>query len=102
MCRGDGYHPMKPKKDSLNELQLTNILYQAKDSEIGLILRTNNIFHLRTYLYQVQKKIPDEGISELTFTISPVKIQTDLWVIKPRFSRGLGRGKKKREDKYYA
>lgn len=59
---------------------LEEILSQALESDIGLVISTNDFPALRMKLYQIKKRKPE--FSQLSFLNSPEKPDEDLWVIK--------------------
>ena len=60
-------------------MQLSELLYSALGSELGVVVETNDPERLRQKLYGIRKEIP-EG-DRLSFIISPLNPQ-DLWIIK--------------------
>ena len=60
-------------------MQLSELLYSALGSELGVVVETNDPERLRQKLYPLRKEIPD--CECLAFVISPLNPQ-DLWIIK--------------------
>lgn len=64
---------MLPKPD------LSYLLIQADEAEIGISVVTNNPTLLRNQLYAERKRL---GLTNLTFIQPPVDSDTRLWIIK--------------------
>jgi hypothetical protein len=60
-------------------MQLSELLYNALGSELGVVVETNDPERLRQKLYGLRKEIP--GAEVLSFIISPLN-PADLWIIK--------------------
>ncbi len=60
-------------------MQLSELLYQALGSELGVVVETNDPERLRQKLYSIKKEIPDGD--RLSLIISPLN-PADLWIIK--------------------
>lgn len=61
-------------------MPLLEILYDALRAEVGVIVRTDDVGHLRQKLYQLQKE--EEELEQLSFVVSPTDPNSELWVIK--------------------
>ena len=62
-----------------NDVSLTDLLYAAYHSEVGVCVETNDAERLRQKLYPLRKENPD--FEPLSFIISPLN-SIDLWIIK--------------------
>lgn len=59
---------------------LIDVLYQALNSEYGVIVRTDNPERLRQKLYAERKK--DSELGCLSINVSPTAPESELWIIK--------------------
>lgn len=59
---------------------LLELLYDALRSEVGVVVRTNNVERLRAKLYPLRKQDPD--LAALSFVVSPVDPEGELWIVK--------------------
>jgi len=64
----------------MNELPLINFLYQALNSESGVVVSTTDPERLRQKLYAERKKDPD--LSCISINISRTQPESQLWLIK--------------------
>jgi hypothetical protein len=62
----------------MGELVLASLLYEALDSEIGIVVETPDAERLRQRLYAERKRVPE--FSQLSFVISPMNGR-DLWIL---------------------
>lgn len=62
------------------DLPLIHYLYQALNSEKGIVLETDNPERLRQKLYTERKK--DESLSCISINISRTQPESQLWLIK--------------------
>ena len=58
---------------------LANLLYQAWESQFGIIVQSDDAERLRQKLYAIRKNMP--GMDSMSFVISPAN-GNDLWIIK--------------------
>lgn len=59
---------------------MKEFLYDALATKLGIILRSDDPVRLRARLYKLRGAEPE--FADLSFIISPVKPDTDLWIIK--------------------
>lgn len=64
---------------------LSSLLIQADEAEIGISVVTNNPVLLRNQLYAERKKL---GLTNLTFIQPPVDSENRLWIIKKDAKHG--------------
>jgi len=61
------------------DLPLAELLYQAYNSPLGIVVETDDPDFLRQKLYPIRKGNPE--LHCLAFILSPIN-PTDLWIIK--------------------
>jgi hypothetical protein len=66
---------------SFLELQCANILYQAAQAEIGLIIRTDNVIKARAALYRFRNSLNDPELAKLSIRVSPDDSEHQLWLL---------------------
>ena len=59
---------------------MLELLYEALHSEYGVVVETNSPERLRQKLYPLRKE--HEELSCLSFVISPINPESDLWILK--------------------
>lgn len=59
-------------------LALTELLYDALRTPMGVVVETNSADRLRQKLYAIRKANPD--FTQLSFVISPMN-NSDLWIL---------------------
>lgn len=59
-------------------LELTEILYDATRSSLGLVVETNDAERLRQKFYAIRRENAD--LAALAFVISPIN-GSDIWVL---------------------
>jgi hypothetical protein len=57
--------------------------YQARDSEIGLAVPTDNIPYLCQVLYMARQAAQDESLKDLSL----VKAKGEVWICKTNYSK---------------
>lgn len=63
----------------MDDLHLTELLYQALGVKIGIRVTTSDPDRLRQKLYALRKQDPD--LACLSFTISPID-PAELWIVR--------------------
>ena len=69
----------------MDNLALTELLYDALRSSLGTIIQTEDPEHLRQRLYAIRKE--SEDFAQLSFVISPIN-GMDLWIVNKGNSDG--------------
>lgn len=64
----------------MTDLPLSSYLYQALNSESGIVLETSDPERLRQKLYAERKKDPD--LSRISINISRTQPESQIWLIK--------------------
>lgn len=64
------------------DLPLIDLLYQALNSENGIVVRTNSPERLRAKLYVERKK--DSDFECLSFSISRTSPEEELYIVKTK------------------
>ena len=59
---------------------MKELLYDALASEFGIAVSTDDPATLRVRLYPLRKSEPE--FADLSFFISPVNPETELWIVK--------------------
>lgn len=59
---------------------MKEFLYDALASSHGIVLRSNDPVKLRERLYPLRKSEPE--FADLSFVLSPISPETDLWIIR--------------------
>lgn len=62
----------------MNQLELTELLYDALRTTRGTVIQTEDPERLRQKLYAVRKE--SEDFAQLSFVISPIN-GLDLWIV---------------------
>lgn len=62
------------------QIPLIDLLYQALNSQSGIVVKTTSPERLRQKLY-AERKV-DQDLACLSFTISPTDPQGELWIVK--------------------
>lgn len=70
----------------VNNLELTELLYDALRTPLGTVIQTEDPERLRQRLYAVRKE--SEDFAQLSFVISPIN-GLDLWVVNKGNKSGL-------------
>lgn len=63
----------------MNNLQLTELLYDALRTPRGTVIQTEDAERLRQRLYTIRKE--SEDFTQLSFVISPIN-GLDLWIVR--------------------
>jgi len=61
---------------------MLEFLYQALNSNLGIILSTNNPEALRQQLYKARREAQDSTLDSLSIRISPVSPKDEVWIVK--------------------
>jgi len=69
---------------SVQELQCANILYQATQAEIGIVVRTDNAAKARAALYRFRNSLNDPQLASLSIRVSPDDSEKQLWILSNR------------------
>jgi hypothetical protein len=64
----------------MRELPLIEYLYRAYNSELGIVLRTNNPDRLRQKLYAERKKDPD--LACISINISKTQPESEILLVR--------------------
>lgn len=62
----------------MNNLELTELLYNALRTPLGTVIQTEDPERLRQRLYALRKE--SEDFAQLSFVISPIN-GMDLWIV---------------------
>jgi len=71
----------------MNNLQLTELLYEALRTPLGTVIQTEDPERLRQRLYGIRKECED--FTQLSFVISPIN-GMDLWIVNKGNADGTG------------
>lgn len=69
----------------MNNLQLTELLYDALRTPFGTVVQTEDPERLRQRLYAIRRE--SEDFAQLSFVISPIN-GMDLWIVNKGNSDG--------------
>ena len=62
----------------MNNLELTELLYEALHTPLGTVIQTEDAERLRQRLYGIRRDCED--FTQLSFVISPIN-GMDLWIV---------------------
>lgn len=61
-------------------MQYAEFLFEALKSELGVVVQSSDPIRFRNKLYETKRQ--DDQFACLSFFVSPIKPETDLWIVK--------------------
>lgn len=65
------------------DMQCLTVLEAARDSDIGLCIKTNDPYKARASLYKFRKDLGDVTLTSLQIRVSPNNSENEIWILKP-------------------
>lgn len=66
----------------MNKLPVLELLYEALNSEFGIIVKTSDPVALKQKLYAARRESGDEALLSLTFATSRTSPDTEIWIVR--------------------
>ena len=63
-------------------LNLTEFLYRALESRVGIVIKTSDVKGLQAKLYAERSKAKNPAFEALTFAPSRTNPKSELWIVK--------------------
>ena len=64
----------------MNEIERSELLYEALNSAYGIIVNTSDPVKLKNLLYPLRKQDPD--LECLSFVTSPTAPDSEIWIVR--------------------
>ena len=67
---------------TLSKLDALSLLYQAKASKYGIVIRVSNFVQCKQTLYTAKRESQDEALKTLIFRPSPFDPENEMWIVR--------------------